>query len=317
MIFVRATGNTNRRALFGPYDGQVLRSNDTRNRGFPFTTRRATQSELMRGFVELTRLKVSHIDEASLASATDKETPSDTKPKPTPKPASKPSPAEEAAMLHTSQLTSLIKRLKVPALLSYLNSNSIDLKSFTFFPAEQHHHSSTPLHLAASLSVVPIISALLVKCGADPTLRNEEGKTAVEVAKDRSARDAFRSARHELGENAWDWDSAGVGSALTQMDAAARDAKEREVADAETKKETERRKAETERLRQDDRDREDATRERRIGKGRLLSEATGAEKREIEGRGMTPDMRARLERERRARAAEERMRRLAGGGGGA
>jgi hypothetical protein len=98
------------------------------------------------------------------------------------------------------------------------------------------------------------------------------------------------------------------------MDAAARDAKEREAADTEAKQEMERRKAETERLRQDDRTREEARVEKRIGKGRLLSDMTGAEKREVEGRGMTPEMRARLERERRARAAEERMRRLAGGG---
>jgi hypothetical protein len=38
-IFIRATGTTNRRTLFG-YEGAVLRSNDPRIRGFPFTTRR-------------------------------------------------------------------------------------------------------------------------------------------------------------------------------------------------------------------------------------------------------------------------------------
>jgi hypothetical protein len=268
----------------------------------------------MRAFVEVTRLKVSHVDEASLAAAAAQEAPQLTKAKPTPKPIAKPSPAEEAAMLHTSQLASLIKRSKVPALLSYLKSNSIDLKSFTFFPLDQYHHTPTPLHFAASLSSAPVISALLVKGGADPTLRSEEGKTAVEVSKDRSARDAFRSARYELGEKAWDWESAGVGTALSPTDAAARDAKEREAADAEAKKEVERRKTDLERLRQEDKDREESKVEKRIGKGRLLNEMTGAEKREVEGRGMTPEMRARLERERRARAAEERMRRLAGGG---
>jgi hypothetical protein len=67
LVFVRATGSTNRRTLFGPYEGQVLRTNDPRNRGFPFSTRRATQKELMRAFVELTRVKQSTIDEAALA----------------------------------------------------------------------------------------------------------------------------------------------------------------------------------------------------------------------------------------------------------
>ncbi|TQS31957.1 hypothetical protein Golomagni_07745, partial [Golovinomyces magnicellulatus] len=58
LLYVRATGMTNRRTLFGPYDGQVLKHNDTRLRAFPFTTRRATQNELMRSFIELTRLKI-------------------------------------------------------------------------------------------------------------------------------------------------------------------------------------------------------------------------------------------------------------------
>jgi len=38
-IFIRATGTANRRTLFG-YEGAVLKSNDSRIRGFPFTTRR-------------------------------------------------------------------------------------------------------------------------------------------------------------------------------------------------------------------------------------------------------------------------------------
>ncbi|KAI4185164.1 MAG: hypothetical protein LQ346_005962, partial [Caloplaca aetnensis] len=69
LIFVRATGSSNRRTLFGPYDKQVLHHNDPRNRGFPFSTRRATQAELMRAFVELTRVKISEVDETALAAA--------------------------------------------------------------------------------------------------------------------------------------------------------------------------------------------------------------------------------------------------------
>ncbi|KAB8296312.1 hypothetical protein EYC80_009081 [Monilinia laxa] len=67
LLFIRATGTTNRRTLFGPYDDQVLRQNDPRIRGFPFSTRRATQNELMRSFVELTRVKVLEVDQEALA----------------------------------------------------------------------------------------------------------------------------------------------------------------------------------------------------------------------------------------------------------
>lgn len=42
-IFIRATGTSNRRTLFG-YEGAVLRSKDARIRGFPFTTRRPVAS---------------------------------------------------------------------------------------------------------------------------------------------------------------------------------------------------------------------------------------------------------------------------------
>jgi len=39
---------------------------------------------------------------------------------------------------------------------------------------------------------------------------------------------------------------------------------------------------------------------------------TAEERREEDARGMTPEIRTRVERERRARAAEERMKRLTG-----
>ncbi|KAL8998530.1 MAG: hypothetical protein Q9188_006085 [Gyalolechia gomerana] len=93
LIFVRATGSSNRRTLFGPYDGQVLHHNDPRNRGFPFSTRRATQAELMRSFVEITRVKISEVDEAALAAAASASTQQQAQPTPPP-PQSKPPPLE-------------------------------------------------------------------------------------------------------------------------------------------------------------------------------------------------------------------------------
>ena len=44
-IFIRATGSGNRRTLFG-YEGAVLKNNDGRIRGFPFTTRRPVNSTM-------------------------------------------------------------------------------------------------------------------------------------------------------------------------------------------------------------------------------------------------------------------------------
>lgn len=306
LLFIRATGVTNRRTLFGPYEGQVLKHNDTRLRGFPFSTRRATQNELMRSFIELTRLKVREIDPAEVKKEPESSgTPTKTQSKP-----SKPklSEEEETALLHTSQLQAFTRRSKVPALLSYLKNNNLS-PDFEFQPVEQNHHAPRPLHLAAAQNAAPLVLGLLVRGGADPTIKNDEGKTPFELAGERATRDAFRVARSELGEAKWSWDSAKVPPAMTKAEADKRDEREKKEADT---KETERRRAEEERLRSEG----PKVPEGRKQKGNTLSAGltkTPQEKREAESRGLTPEMRMRLERERRARAAEERIRRMQGG----
>ncbi|KAI5195106.1 hypothetical protein E4T39_08377 [Aureobasidium subglaciale] len=324
LVFVRATGTTNRRTLFGPYEDQVLTSRDQRIRSFPFATRRATQAELMRSFVELTRVKVLTIDEAAIARKAKEEeaarqaaeAKAAAKPA-TPKPV-KPSKAEEEATLHTTQLQALIRRSKAPALVSYITSNNLS-PNFTFFPTDnpQNHHAPTPLHLAASLNAPALISSLLLKAKADPTVKSAEGKTAFEIAGDRATRDSFRLARSELGESAFDWDSAGVPTALSKADYDVRMQREKDEKAAEDAAEQQRRKTETERLRNEDKIREEQGKEKKFGKGKTLAqvlpEKTAQEKREEEARGMTPEMRMKLERERRARAAEARFKAMSGG----
>lgn len=315
LLFIRATGSTNRRILFGQYDGQVLKQNDPRLRGFPFSTRRATQGELMRCFKELTRVKVSEVDEAALAAAEAKQREEASKPAaPRPQQPQKPklSKEEEAALLHTSQIQALIRRSKIPALMSYISNNSIP-SSFIFAPsdAQQNFRCPTPLHLAANLNSPSVVTALLTKVNADPTLPSGEGKTPFELAGDRATRDAFRVARHELGESKWDWDVSKVPSALSKADVDSRAERERKAADEE---EANRRKTEMDRLRKEDAERAAKQQESKRAGGRTLGsvEKTAADKREEEMRGMTPEMRMRLERERRARAAEERIRRMQG-----
>jgi hypothetical protein len=315
LLFVRATGKTNRKTLFGQYDGQVLRQNDPRLRGFPFNTRRATQGELMRSFKELTRMKVSEVDEAALAAAEAKRREQESKPStPVPKPQpQKPklSKEEEAALLHTSQLQALIRRSKVPALMSYISNNSIP-SSFTFTPADspQNFRCPTPLHLAANLNAPAVVTALLTKARSDPTATNNEGRTPFELTGDRATRDAFRIARHELGESQWDWEAAKVPSAVSKAEAESRAEKERKTAEEE---EAARRKASLDRLKREEAEKAAQPRTTKSG-GRTVGavEKSAAERRDEETRGMTPEMKMRLERERRARAAEERFKRMQG-----
>lgn len=317
LLFIRASGTTNRRTLFGPYEGQVLSTKDERIRGFPFNTRRATQSELMRAFVELTRVKISTVDEAAVARQAEEAAVAKSKGeasmngKPSaPKPA-KPSKEEEEALVHTTQLQGLIRRSKAPGLLSYVQTNTIS-PDFRFRPVDQNHHAPTPLHLAAASNSAACVTALLTKAGADPTIRNDDGKSAFDIAGDRSTRDAFRLARNMLGEDCWPWDAAGVPSALTQAEADKRTAREKEDKAAEEAAEKSRRQLEMERIRQEDAEKQSGKREQNFGKGHLMSrpQMTAEERRQEEARGMSEEMKVRLEREKRARAAEERMRRL-------
>ena len=316
LLFIRATGSTNRRTLFGPYDSQVLRQNDPRIRGFPFSTRRATQNELMRSFVELTRVKVMEVDEAAIAAAklaseeAAKQAAAAKISKQSSPVTPKRSEEEETALHHTTQIQALIRRSKVPALLSYLSNNSLP-PDFLFQPqdSQQNFHAPTPLHLAASQNSTPLVSGLLVKGGANPTLTNGDGKTAFDLAGDRSTRDAFRVARSELGESKWDWEAAHIPAALSRAEAEKRDAREKKE---EAKKEEGRRKAEEARLAEEGPKVVGGPLGKAAGRGRALAlgqvQKTAQEKREEEARGLTPEMRIRLERERRARAAEARMR---------
>jgi hypothetical protein len=142
-------------------------------------------------------------------------------------------------------------------------------------------------------------------------IANGEGRTAFELAGDRATRDAFRVARHELGESKWNWDAAKVPAAVSKEEVDSRAEKERKAAEEE---EAKRRKTELERLKKEEAARAASLQESRKAGGRALGamEKTASEKREEEMRGMTPEMRMRLERERRARAAEERIRRMQG-----
>ena len=316
LIITRATGSSNRRIIFGPYDGQTLKHDDPRNRTFPFSTRRATQAELMRAFVELTRVKVSEVDEEALAAAAAAEKEREVL---SAKAASKPllprapkaNKEDEAALLHTSQLQALIRRTKAPATLTYLTSNKISV-NFEFQPCDTqaNHHAPTPLHLASSINSPVIVLSLLTKAAASPLKVNGEGKVAFDLAGDRATRDAFRVARSELGEERWDWDAAHCPPALSKADA---DKREKKAKAEEEKGEAERRKIEIEQLKLGAANDAEKGPPKMSGKALGAIEKTGAEKREEEARGMTPEMRVRLERERRARAAEERVRRMANG----
>jgi len=331
LIFVRATGSQNKRTLFG-YDEAVFKANDPRIRKFPMSTRRATQKELLRCFLELTRLKISRVDFAALAAAEEaaaaaqqasKLSAAQSKIVPS-KP--KVSKEEEMQITHTTALTAAVRRSKAPAIITYLTNNKL---SSNFLLHPPNRHTPTILHLAAASGQPAIVLSLLTKPAheqqtADPTILNADGKTSFDLSPDRPTRDAFRVARHDLGDDRWNWTKAKVPPGITKKEADANLERERKQVEREAKEEKDRRQKEFDRLRASN---PDQTLEDRNGattptRSSMLTAAAGRAgnrvlgglglggttiAREEQTRGMSEEAVKRLERERRARAAEERM----------
>jgi len=122
----------------------------------------------------------------------------------------------------------------------------------------------------------------------------------------------------EVQNRKWNWEEARVPAGISRAEATKREEREKEE---ERKKEAQKEKAEDERLARE----EEEGKAKRFGKvagggksvglggGLGLGKVGSAqERREEEMRNMSPEVRMRVERERRARAAEERMKRLGG-----
>jgi hypothetical protein len=205
---------------------------------------------------------------------------------------------EEILVAHSTALTSLIQRKKIPALTAYLKDHNLS-PDFILHPLSTHAHTSTPLHLASASSLPTVVTHLL-STGANPGLLNASGKTAYEIAGDRSTRDRFRLARHNLGEQKWDWAAAHVGKPLAAQAVADRDAREK----AEAKSASAERARESKRI-ADQVLQVGATGARNVAAGSLGITNSGQIGRET--RGLSEEMKVKIERERRARAAEARF----------
>ena len=241
-------------------------------------------------------MKVSHIDEAALATK-DKQTPASGAS--TPKPQMTEEQKEEQRLIaHSSALTTIIQRKKIPALTSYLKENSLS-PDFALHPVSTHSHTSSLLHLASSSSLPAIVTALL-SLGANPEVTNAAGKTPFEVAGDRATRDRFRVARHSMGESRWNWDVAKIPKPLTEKEALLRDQREQaELAEAKAQKAAETKRIADEALK--------PSLVKSGGRGVAFPNHGNV----ANDRGLTEEMKIKIERERRARAAEARFAGLA------
>jgi hypothetical protein len=291
-IYIRASGRSNRGVVMNYTKAPIL-SSDKRIRGLPFTTGRATASEVKRSWMELTTAKVLDKPvetqirkEVKQTSTTQKAAPSALAPK------------LSANELHTNELVGFIKKSRSPRLTAYLKTHKLSA-NFELEPSSQYPNTPNLLHFAASQGAHHIVTTLL-NLEADPTVRNGVGRTSYELCPDRTTSDAFQLWRASM-EQKWDWELAKVGPPLTKKDIDERDAKEKlEVA--------EKRKDDLARM-----EKEEAKKKlngiiSRHGAGKkLAANVVTTVGPEASLRGLSDEARIKLERERRARAAEARF----------
>ncbi|CAN3375302.1 hypothetical protein DIURU_002129 [Diutina rugosa] len=284
-IYLRANGASNRKILV--FEDGVLRPGDERIRNFPFTTRRATKSELKRAW---TILSYTHLVNTPKVSQ---------KKDPAPDKSQSPTPLRTAPDsvedTQSKELVQLLRKQKAPKLLAYLKSNQLDVNTFRFSPEKQYVHYPTLLHYAASNNLTHMVYTLLVNLSADPTIKNLQGKTAAEICTS-ATHDMFRVARDKLGEAKWNWDTANVGQPIS-----------REELEKEKRSEQDRVKQEKQ---QAIKESIAVKTELEMKKPTIRSSGklTGSYTKVDELSGLSEAQRMSLMREQRARAAEERIR---------
>ncbi|RKO84866.1 hypothetical protein BDK51DRAFT_43923 [Blyttiomyces helicus] len=293
LIFVHAPG-ASRRIVF--YDTTVLDASDERVRSFPFTTRRPTFTELERCLKELTTVRMQEMSAAEEAPAPSPKPPA-SKPKApaTPPPTEPTEPEVHAPHPALAKLADLCRRGKVDLLQSLL-APPTDINER--LPDDL---GVTLLHIAAAGGHPETVTVLL-DAGADPTIRSlRRGARAYDVASTKDARDAFRRFVARAPDR-WDYKAAGVPGPLTDE----MEAKQRE-------RDREKRKKQKEKVKASGGGRSSRAEtpevEPEVGPKTRKKVATARlGKSEKEAIGMTPERRAMLDREKRALAAEARMR---------
>ncbi|KAI6044255.1 hypothetical protein EDC04DRAFT_2643746 [Pisolithus marmoratus] len=345
-IWIRASASNRR--IFLDYDDCVINKGDDRLRTFPFPTRRPTQSELSRCLLELTQVKISHFTEEDLRVQDEAFIASLPKPKPQPATVStadveKPKPQrltkeEEIYREKWSRLLDMITKGRFDPLKSFWEREAESIGGVNVaIPEWTSDRRASLLQVAAQSGHEEIVRWLLYDLRADPTIpvsarwtkADDAGgesdtsdmpssrRTAYDLARSRAVRDVLRRCAADHPDW-WDWfGAARVPSGLS---------KEKE--DERDDKRKQRRKGLKERMREREAN--------EMLRSKVAEEASGVMtpeplKTQLESHdgpqrlggssgaadgvmGLTAEMKAKVERERRARAAEARLALLRGQG---
>lgn len=295
-VFIRANGATGRKTLVG-YEGAVLKNGDERIKSFPFTTKRATTSELKRAWTKLAYISIESSikeDEKKKQKLLQQQENLRRSQQQQQHQQQKPPLTEDDK--HTLELIGFLKRSKAPLLVNYLKKHKLDA-NFKLTPSENYPQTPTLLHYAAAHGLSHMIQVLLVNLKANPTITNKAGRVASELSLNTATKRSFQISRFKLGEDYCDWVTARVG-----------EGKSKEAFDEEDKHEQE--KIKSEKQQQLQQELANKT-EMEMKKPSFSNKGTvgGGSSLISDTSGLSEAQKMRLMREQRARAAESRMKR--------
>ncbi|KAG2199590.1 hypothetical protein INT47_012190 [Mucor saturninus] len=313
LVLVHAPSG-NRKILFN-YQGAVLDAQSVKS--IPFVTRRPTLGELKRVYTEITTVKVVQVDEQAIESYKQKWIENQEKQKQLMEKSSTVSKkvkqvVEKNIDPDLEKLLELIKQNKTTVTLAFIQKH-MNLPLSGLLPQElanqeDLYHYPTILHMVSNTGgAADLVTDLLIKYDADPTIVSDAGKTAYEVSKDKETRNAFRRCMCDYPSK-WNWlEDARVPSPLTE-----KQMKDQEIKDKKklAKEQEKKRLIELERQKiQEAREAKEAELKfEKVQATRAKNYMLPIVNTEIVNTSnMTPEARMRLEREKRARAAEERM----------
>jgi hypothetical protein len=282
LIFTRLP-STNRSTLF--FDDQLLKSEDQRLRSIPFTTRRATFQETTRCLDILSSVIFTDIEEVQLKRQQEDDTISVLTLPESSSGIMPPTLKPELDKILVKAIEFIAKG-KLELFKTHIQKHGIDLS--IELPDEE---GISFLHIA-SKSDEPDIVRYLLESQVDPTKRGTHRKTsAYDVAASKNVRDVFRRYAASFPDQ-WDYKSVGIDQGLTED----MEAKQREkLLEKQRKKEERRRKNMTETTIEPQSEPKMTSLERSMAKTRLQKLGTTA----LQEVGMTPEMRQRLDREKR------------------
>ncbi|PKI85944.1 hypothetical protein MVES_000574 [Malassezia vespertilionis] len=307
----------------------------------PIPTKRPTLGEIMRCFFELTRVKVAHLTPEQLAAQDDAEREAIARalradaaghlpppPPPTTRPRkSKPDRVEAKRHERWERLVAMVRKGKLDTLAQFLARHeedllvapdgraAIDAPLPDWWQRANKHAKPVPgtlLQLAAAADQPEIVQYLLVERRADPTLpvpqNDDTSKAALRTAYDLCGTKASRAVfRRLMAEQPFWWDWGGMEQGGARVPSALTPA----MQEAQASKTRSRRNAMREKMRERDEAKAPSVPEPAPAPAPALPwHATQKPGASVSDAGLSEEVKMRIEREKRARAAEARIQAL-------